>query len=318
MIPPSGADATVDDPSIVGMRLDVFLAERLGLFSRSQARARIRELLVNGAPARLGRKLKMGDRVSVSFADPPPTDLVAQDIPLSVLFENEQVIVLDKPQGMVVHPGSGNLSGTLVNALLHHCRELADGFEAGTPRPGIVHRLDKETSGVIIVAKNTAAHEFLARQFQKRRARKRYIAVVAGRLPAAEGTIDTRIARDPHDRKKFTCVGAGGRQAVTRYRLLRVFAAGTAVYGYVQLAPRTGRTHQLRVHMKHLRAPVLGDPLYGHGDARFPDATLMLHARSLSLVIPGEQAPRTFTAPIPERFHTVLRQLQSFSPRKGL
>jgi 23S rRNA pseudouridine1911/1915/1917 synthase len=219
---------------------------------------------------------------------------------------------------MVVHPGNGNRSGTLVNALLHHRAGLVESFGAGTPRPGIVHRLDKDTSGVLIVDKNVAAHEFLARQFQERRVRKRYIAVVAGRLPAAEGSIDTRIARDPKDRKKFTCVASGGRQAVTRYRLLRAFPAGTAGYGYVLLAPRTGRTHQLRVHMKYLGAPVLGDPLYSRPDARFPHATLMLHARSLSLALPGEATPRTFTAPIPTRFHEVLKVLQSFSPRKGL
>jgi 23S rRNA pseudouridine1911/1915/1917 synthase len=318
MSPPHAAEATVEDPTIAGMRLDVFLAERLGLFSRSQARARVLELLVNGVPARLGRKLQLGDRVNVAYSDPPDSRLIAQDIALDVLFENEEVIVLDKPQGMVVHPGSGNHSGTLVNALLHHCAGLVEGFAAGTPRPGIVHRLDKDTSGVIIVAKNAAAHEFLARQFQERRVRKRYIAMVAGRLPAPEGTIDTRIARDPRDRKKFTCVATGGRQAVTRYRLLKVFPVETASYGYVLLVPKTGRTHQLRVHMKHLGAPVLGDPLYSRGDARFPEATLMLHARSLSLVIPGEQAPRTFSAPIPARFHAVFRQLQSFSPRNGL
>ncbi len=303
---------------MAGMRLDVFLAERLGLFSRSQARARVRELLVNGAPARLGRKLKLGDRVRVSYADPPESELVAEDIALDVLFESPEVIVLDKPQGIVVHPGSGNRSGTLVNALLHHCRGLADAFGAGAPRPGIVHRLDKDTSGVIIVAKSPAAHEFLARQFQERRVRKRYIAVVTGALAAGEGAVDTRIARDPRDRKKFTCVESGGRQAVTRWRLIRRFAAGTAAYGYVLLAPRTGRTHQLRVHMKHLGAPILGDPLYGRRDARFPEATLMLHARSLTLVIPGERAPRTFSAPVPARFHEVLRRLQSFSPRNGL
>ena len=318
MNPPQTVDATVEDPDVAGMRLDVFLADHLRLFSRSQARQRVVTLQVNGAPARLGKKLKLGDKVSVAFSEPPDSTLVAEDIPLDVLFENDTVIVLDKPQGMVVHPGSGNHSGTLVNALLHHCAGLADGFEAGMPRPGIVHRLDKDTSGVIIVAKNAAAHELLARQFQERRVRKRYVAVVAGRLPAAEGVIETRIARDPKDRKRFACVASGGRQAVTRYRMLRVFPAGTAVYGYVLLAPRTGRTHQLRVHMKHLGAPVLGDPLYGRADSRFPRATLMLHARALSLVIPGEQAPRTFVAPLPERFHAVLRELQSFSPRKGL
>ena len=300
------------------MRLDVFLAESMRLFSRSQARARILQVFVNEAPARLGRKLKLGDRIRVAYSDPPDSDLIAQDIALDVLFENDEVIVLDKPQGMVVHPGNGNHSGTLVNALLHHCRGLVDSFGAGTARPGIVHRLDKDTSGVIIVAKNAAAHEFLARQFQERRARKRYIAVVAGPLPAERGVVDTRIARDPRDRKKFACVVSGGRQAVTRYRVLRHFPVEKGVYGYILLSPRTGRTHQLRVHMKHLGAPILGDPLYGRGDARFPDATLMLHARSLSLVIPGEEAPRTFTAPIPSRFHAVLQRLQSFSPRNGL
>jgi 23S rRNA pseudouridine1911/1915/1917 synthase len=303
---------------MAGVRLDVFLAESMRLFSRSQARARIVQVFVNDAPARLGRKLKLGDRVRVAYSDPPGSELIAQDIPLDVVFENDEVIVLDKPQGMVVHPGNGNHSGTLVNALLHHCRGLADSFGGDTARPGIVHRLDKDTSGVIIVAKNAAAHEFLARQFQERRARKRYIALVTGILPGEQGIVDTRIARDPRDRKKFACVASGGRQAVTRYRVLRRFPVEGAAYGYVLLSPRTGRTHQLRVHMRHLGASILGDPLYGRVDARFPQATLMLHARSLSLVIPGGKEQRTFTAPIPARFHDVLEKLQSFSPRKGL
>jgi 23S rRNA pseudouridine1911/1915/1917 synthase len=318
MSPPQAAEAIVEDPAMAGARLDVFLAEGMRLFSRSQARARILQVFVNDAPARLGRRLKLGDRVRVAYSDPPDTELTAQDIPLDVLFEDDQVIVLDKPQGMVVHPGSGNHSGTLVNALLYHCGGLAESFGAGTARPGIVHRLDKDTSGVIIVAKNVTAHDFLARQFQERRARKRYIALVAGALPGDRGIVDMRIARDPRDRKKFSCVGSGGRQAVTRYRVLRRFPVEKGAYGYVLLSPRTGRTHQLRVHMKHLGAPILGDPLYGRADGRFPDATLMLHARSLSLVIPGEQVPRTFTAPIPARFHAVLKTLQSFSPRNGL
>jgi 23S rRNA pseudouridine1911/1915/1917 synthase len=170
---PSTVEARVDDPGAAGMRLDVYISERLRLFSRSQARARILSIAVNDSPARLGRRLRLGDVVTISYADPQASDLAPEDIPLSVLFENDDAIVIDKPQGLVVHPGSGNPSGTLVNALLFHCSGLTSSFTAGDPRPGIVHRLDKETSGVIIVAKNTRAHEFLAGQFQDRSVRKR-------------------------------------------------------------------------------------------------------------------------------------------------
>jgi 23S rRNA pseudouridine1911/1915/1917 synthase len=311
-------EARVERPQDVGIRLDVFITERLGLFTRSQARSRVVSLAVNGAPARMGRKLKLGDVVLLSYADPPVSDLVPEDLPLSILFENDDVVVIDKAQGLVVHPGSGNQSGTLVNALLFHSRQLAAGFPPGDPRPGIVHRLDKETSGVIIVAKNSAAHHFLAGQFQDRTVRKRYLSVVYGRMPSERGRIETRLARDPRDRKKFTCVISGGRLAVTRYRVLRTFAAGKDSYAYVLLSPRTGRTHQLRVHMRYLGSPILGDPLYGNRDARFPDASLLLHARSLVIRLPGDAQPRTFTAPVPSRFRSILTQLQSFSPRNGL
>jgi 23S rRNA pseudouridine1911/1915/1917 synthase len=315
---PRAVEARVERPQDVGIRLDVFIAERLGLFTRSQARSRVLSLAVNGAPARMGRKLKLGDVVVLSYADPPASDLRPENLPLSILFENDEVIVIDKPQGLVVHPGSGNQSGTLVNALLFHAQNLAAGFPPGDPRPGIVHRLDKETSGVIIVAKNASAHHFLAGQFQDRSVRKRYIAVVRGSMPSDRGRIETRLARDPRDRKKFACVSSGGRIAVTRYRVLRAFAAGKDTYAFVLLAPRTGRTHQLRVHMRHLGSPILGDPLYGRGDARFPEATLLLHARSLAIRLPGDAQARTFMAPVPERFRSILRQLQSFSPRNGL
>jgi 23S rRNA pseudouridine1911/1915/1917 synthase len=318
MSQPRAIEARVERPQDIGVRLDVFITERLGLFTRSQARSRVVSLAVNGAPARMGRKLKLGDVVALSYADPPASELSPEDLPLSILFENEDVIVIDKPQGLVVHPGSGNQSGTLVNAILFHAAHLAAGFPPGDPRPGIVHRLDKETSGVIIVAKNSKAHHFLAGQFQDRTARKRYIAVVHGRMPAEEGRIETRIARDPRDRKRFTCVLSGGRLAVTRYRVLRIFGAGRDSYAYVLLLPRTGRTHQLRVHMRHLGAPILGDPLYGSRDPRFPEASLLLHARSLVIRLPGDARPRTFTAPVPSRFRSLLTQLQSFSPRKGL
>jgi 23S rRNA pseudouridine1911/1915/1917 synthase len=304
----------VDDPSCAGMRLDAFLAEHLGLFSRSQAKGRVIFLAVNGAPARLGKKLKLGDKVSLSWAEPPDPGLEPQDIPLSIVFENEDVIVLDKPQGMVVHPGSGNPRGTLVNALLFHCAKLTREFGEGDPRPGIVHRLDKDTSGLLIVAKNASSHDFLARQFQARSTRKTYLAIVKGSPQPRAGSIETRIARDPRNRRKFTNVGSGGRLAVTSWRTLRLFDG----YSLVALAPKTGRTHQLRVHMRHLRIPILGDPLYSRRDPRFPDATLMLHARRLAILLPGEKVPRVFLSPLPQRMRLLIDQLQSFSPRNGL
>jgi 23S rRNA pseudouridine1911/1915/1917 synthase len=306
----------------VGMRLDVYVSEHLGLFSRSQARGRILDAAVNGTPARLARKVRHGDMVTLSYVDAPSTDAVPQDLPLDVLFENDDVIVIDKRQGMVVHPGSGNAVGTLLNALLFHCREISDRFPAGDPRPGIVHRLDKDTSGVIIAAKNPNAHAFLARQFHDHQARKRYLAVTLGTPPGPTGRVEDMLARDPRSRKKFTWVHAGGRTALTLYRVLRVYAPGRSAsnerYGLVLLAPRTGRTHQLRVHMKRLGTPIMGDPLYGRSDAGFPQETLMLHARSLAILLPGESEPRTFVAPLPDRFRRLLRQLQSFSPSSGL
>jgi len=300
------------------MRLDVYVSERLGLFSRSQARGRILEIAVNGVPSRLARKVRRGDVVTMSYVDPPPSDLLPEDIPLCVIFENENVIVLDKPQGMVVHPGSGNRSGTMLNALLFHCHGITERFPAEDARPGIVHRLDKDTSGVIIAAKNPEAHAFLAQQFHDRAARKRYIAVTLGVPPGTAGRVEARLARDPRERTRFTWVEKGGRSALTLYRVIRTYHTPDGSCGLVVLVPRTGRTHQLRVHMRRLGTPILGDPLYGSRDARFPGATLMLHARSLSIVLPGETEPRTFLSPMPERFRGVIRQLQSFSPSSGL
>ena len=318
MNPPRRIERPVELAADEGVRLDVFIADRLGLFSRSQAKTRIVAMTVNGRPARPARKLRVGDMVSVEWTDPPPSELVPENIPLCVRFENDDVVVIDKPQGMVVHPGSGNASGTMVQALLFRYDGFANRFEEQGSRPGIVHRLDKETSGIIIVARHAAAHEMLAAQFRDRGVRKRYLAIVQGVLPAREGRIDNRIARDPHDRKRFTCVAAGGRTAVSRYRVLRSVVVGKSAYSLVLLAPRTGRTHQLRVHMKFLGTPILGDPVYGRHDPRFPDARLMLHARSLTIRLPGEGEPRTFVSPMPTRFLDVLQELQNFSPSTGL
>ena len=301
------------DPGCV-VRLDVYVTDHLQLFTRSQARSRILEARVNGSPARLARKVHSGDTLVVRYTDPPPLDLVPQEIPLTVLFENQDVIVIDKPAGMVVHPGSGNASGTFLNALLFRCAEMRRQFPEEDARPGIVHRLDKDTSGVLIAAKNPAAHAFLAHQFHERTVRKRYLAITVGVPSAPQGLVEDRLARDPRNRKRFARTTRGGRPALTRYRVLRAWPG----YALVLLAPRTGRTHQIRVHLKGLGAPVLGDPLYGRQDKRFPGAALMLHARSLSIRLPGEMEARTFTAPVPRRFRDVLKALQSFSPSSGL
>ncbi len=314
-----------EDPADIGKRLDVFLAERGGLFTRSQARRRVQALSVNGTAARLSRRVRAGDVVRVILRDPEPSGLIPQEIPLPIIYEDERTVVIDKPQGMVVHPGSGNRSGTVVNALLYHCAGLADSF-VDDPRPGIVHRLDKDTSGVMIVAKDPRTHEFLAAQFRARSVRKRYVAIVRGSPRSAEGRLETRIARDPRNRKRFAVVRAGGRIAVTRYRVVSRLRpaegmphpAGPREYSLVLCAPRTGRTHQLRVHMRFAGAPILGDSVYGGADPSFPDATLMLHAPSLTLLLPGDTEPRTFRAALPARFRDVLSRLQSFSPREGL
>jgi 23S rRNA pseudouridine1911/1915/1917 synthase len=305
------AEALVADASVAGMRLDRFVAERMGLFTRSQAKSRVAAMRVNGEPSRPSRRLRLGDRVAVDYTDPPSEELAAEAIPLAILFENDDVTVIDKPQGMVVHPGSGNRTGTLVNALLAHCTGLVEAFGSAAARPGIVHRLDKDTSGVMITAKNPAAHEQLARQFRDHRVRKLYLAVVRGAPRTDSGRIDGGIARSRTDRKRFAAVTAGGRRAVTDWRVLRRYDGCSLVL----LAPKTGRTHQLRVHLRLLGSPVLGDPLYGGKDARFPGVTLMLHAWRLRITLPGETRVHEFRAPVPARFRSLLRGLGPARPR---
>jgi 23S rRNA pseudouridine1911/1915/1917 synthase len=209
-----------------------------------------------------------------------------------------------------------------VNALLFHCGELGSSFPSEGIRPGIVHRLDKDTSGVMIAAKNPRAHEFRAAQFAARRTRKLYIALVSGAPSLEKGRVETRITRDPASRRKFVSADSGGKTALTFYTVLRVFPApqnqsqrGPSRYALVSLRPRTGRTHQLRVHMRHISSPIVGDPLYGVRDPLFPGQTLMLHAHRLGILLPGETAPREFLAPLPIRFIEAIRRLQSFSSR---
>ncbi len=293
-------------------RIDAYIADVLKLFSRSQVRHRVTALRVNGSAAKVSKHLRPGDRLEITYGEEPGLQLEPEQIELCILYEDVNVLVIDKEQGMVVHPAGGNWSGTLVNALLWHYAGLRNGFATDEGRPGIVHRLDKDTSGVIITAKNAETREFLSEQFRRRTVMKRYLAVVEGSLPAGRGRIDTWLARDPHHRKRFTCLlpGSGappGRRALTFYRELRSINGFTLV----SLRPRTGRTHQLRVHMAHLGCPIVGDRLYGWKAGGRGTWPLMLHAHRLRIKLPGEPQPRTFEAPVPDRFE----EFYSFSSR---
>jgi 23S rRNA pseudouridine1911/1915/1917 synthase len=273
------------------------------LLTRSQLKSRALEARLNGKPVKFSRAVKSGDRVELSWADPPPADIVPERIPLDICYEDERVVVVNKAQGMVVHPGAGNHRGTLANALLY--RILERGGAGRGLRPGIVHRLDKDTSGLIIAAYDEEALVFLADQFKARKARKCYGALVRGFSGEPRGRIETLIARDSRDRKRFAVSGERGKTAVTRYRVIRSWGQ----YALMLLKPETGRTHQLRVHMRYLGHPILGDPLYGAPDPVFPETGLMLHAKSLALVLPGGGEIRTFKTPLPPRFRGVIKTL---------
>ncbi|MDR2746543.1 MAG: RluA family pseudouridine synthase [Treponema sp.] len=303
----------VDAP---GGRLDRFVSESLGLLSRSQVKARAMTALVNGKPAKRSRILKPGDRLELSWEDAAVTDILPEDLPLTILYEDSRVIVINKAQGMVVHPGAGVHSGTLVNALLYRRMAALSGRQPGNPhdpaglpgealRPGIVHRLDKDTSGVMICAWDDESLAFLSEQFKARKVRKRYAAILRGVPEKKSGRIETLLCRDSRDRKRFA-VGERGKEALTYYRLIRCWGS----HSLALLCPRTGRTHQLRVQMAYLGHPIVGDPVYGSRDPLFPSATLMLHAKSLRINLPGGQR-RIFKTPLPDRFRPLIRTLES-------
>jgi len=286
-------------------RLDAFLASRLGDLSRARIQALIREqhIRVNHAPARPRDAVKPGDRITIDLPEAVPAEAAPEAIPLAILHEDEHIVVLDKAHGMVVHPAPGNPAGTLVNALLHHCKGRLSGI-GGVERPGIVHRLDMDTSGCMVVAKTDAAHQTLAAAFAARESmEKTYLAVTTGAPKPAEGTVFTHIGRHPVNRRKMAVVNPpGGKPSITDYQVLSTDAAsGTAL---VICHLHTGRTHQIRVHLLHLGAPILGDPLYGRraGPAAAAAPRLMLHAWRLAFNHPADGRPMRFEAPIPPEF----------------
>ncbi len=283
------------DAACAGRRLDVFLTEVQGDLSRSYVQKLIGEgrVRANETPAKAHYRIKEGDQITLKVPDPEPLEVVAEPIPLNVVYEDEAMLVIDKPPGRVVHPAPGHTRGTLVNALLHHCRNLP-GI-GGVERPGIVHRLDKDTSGLMVVAKTDAALASLQQQFEQRRVRKIYLALVRGRLQPERGVIDRPIARHPVHRKKMAAA-AGGREAVTEYEVVEHFKG----YDLVRLHLKTGRTHQIRVHLASLGHPVLGDALYGGRSPAPPPPRQALHAHRLELLHPLTQKPQHFESPWPE------------------
>ena len=292
------------------VRMDQYLldnlSEKLEIHSRNQLKSRIDKILINGKERVLGKKVGNRDHIVLFYHKNECSCLIPQKIPLDIIYEDSQVIVINKSNGMVVHPGSGNKSGTLVNALISYSRELRSGFSEGEYRPGIVHWLDKDTTGLIIVAKNLETQNFLSRQFSERKVKKIYLAVVYGRPLSIKGTIDTHIIRDPANRKRFTCSQTGGRRSVTRFRFIKYLGDCSLMI----LEPKTGRTHQLRVHMNHLRNPVVGDTIYAGRKILaingFSDLPLMLHAYKLTIRLPDEIEPKTFKAHLPAEFRKFL------------
>ena len=300
-------------------RLDRFLADCLPEISRSQIKKLIDDQLVqiDGLPAKAGEKLKGGEKLSVTIPEPAPAVAVPEPLSLKILYEDSHLIVIDKPAGMVVHPAPGHQSGTLVNALLFHCRDLS-GI-GGELRPGIVHRLDKDTSGVLVATKNEATHNALARQFKDHTAKRRYIAIVQGLLPEKTGTIDKPIGRHPRERKKMTVLSISGRRAVTHWKTLQLFEEDQL--SLVELKLETGRTHQIRVHFAKMGHPVVSDPVYGSIGwlKQMPDVKLRellltlkrqaLHARTLGFEHPAKKEFLEFESPIPEDIMKILEYL---------
>jgi 23S rRNA pseudouridine1911/1915/1917 synthase len=290
-----------------GERLDRFVARSLPELTRSRARRLIDGgfVMVDGRlPAKAGAPLASGQRVRVRVPPPEPATLEPEAIPLRIVYEDDDLLVVDKPAGMTVHPAPGHSSGTLVHAVLAHCPNLS--ALGGEGRPGIVHRLDKDTSGLIIVAKNDAAHLSLARQLKERRVEKTYIALVEGRLKQREGVIDAPIGRHPARRKKMAVV-EGGREARTRYRVLREIDGRTLV----EVRPETGRTHQIRVHLASIGHPVVGDPVYGRGRPAGPLRRQFLHAQRLAFRHPRTGDRLELEAELPEDLAQALAGLES-------
>lgn len=291
-------------------RLDKYLVSCLTEFSRARIQGLIADgfVSVNGAAAKkTGQALEDGDDIEIRIPPPAPSGLVAEDIPLDIVFENDDLIVVNKPAGMVVHPAAGHYSGTLVNAVLGYDPEM-EGI-GGEERPGLVHRLDKDTSGLIVLAKNERAHNWLQDQFRLRKVEKTYLALVDGKPPTPSGRVEAPIGRDPSHRKKMAIVPPGkGREAVSEYKTLESFKKHTLL----EFHPLTGRTHQIRLHCQFLGCPIVGDLVYGKRNPTTAIDRHFLHAFRLKIVLPNEEKPHTFEAELPEELKIVLEEVKRY------
>ena len=290
-------------------RLDTYVSKNLESFSRSRLKNGVEKILLNDKIAKLSAKVNNGDKIYIQWQDPIPEALIPENIPLEILYEDENVTVVNKKQGMVTHPACGNWSGTLVHALLYHwgMTESKLDEKAGNHRRGIVHRLDKDTSGIIICAKNFNSEEWLQNQFKDRRVKKEYIAIVKGIPKEKSGSVKINMIRDSKNRKKFTTTddSSKGKFSHTVYRCIATYGN----YSLMKLKLKTGRTHQIRVHMKYLGCPILGDPIYGTKDSLFDSATLMLHSKTLGIRLPQNEDFTTFDSSVPIRFKKVMQKL---------
>ena len=290
-----------------GERLDAFLARSVEGLSRSGAQKLLEEgnVLRNGRPGKKNDKLNMGDEISVTVPEPKEVDIVAKEMPLDIVYEDEDVLVLNKPKGLVVHPAAGHQDDTLVNGLLHAMAGNLSGIN-GELRPGIVHRIDKDTSGLLAVAKNDLAHTVLASQLKDHTMARTYEAIVCGGFREDSGTVDAPIGRHPSDRKKMCVTARNSKEAVTHWEVVSRYRG----YTHIRCRLETGRTHQIRVHMAHIGHPILGDTVYGHKKPELGQDSQCLHAGALCFRHPRDGRPVMVFAPLPEYFTEVLEKLE--------
>lgn len=290
-----------------GERIDRFLSDDLENLSRSYIQKLLKDggVLVNGKAVKPNYKLNTGDEILVRIPDPETPDILPEDIPLDILYEDDDILVVNKPKGMVVHPSPGHYSHTLVNAILYHCKDRLSGIN-GVLRPGIVHRIDMDTTGSLLICKNDSAHQILAGQLKEHSIIRRYHAVVHGNFKEDTGTVNAPIGRHPVDRKKMSTKALNGRAAVTHYRVLERLGN----YTYIECELETGRTHQIRVHMASIGHPIVGDAVYGPAKCPFKLQGQTLHAKTLGIIHPGTGEYMEFDTPLPEYFTALLERLR--------
>lgn len=289
-----------------GERIDKYLSEQLEDMTRSHIQKLIKENMVrvNGMAVKSNFKLSASDQIEVEIPELKEPDILPENIPLDILYEDQDILVVNKPKGMVVHPAPGHYTGTLVNAIMYHCKDNLSGIN-GVMRPGIVHRIDMDTTGSLLICKNDRAHQALAEQLKEHSITRKYHAIVHGRLKEDEGTIDKPIGRHPIDRKKMSVHCTNGREAITHYRVLKRFQQFT----YIECQLETGRTHQIRVHMSSIGHPILGDQVYGPAKCPYKLQGQTLHAKVLGITHPTTGEYMEFDAPLPDYFQALLEKM---------